>query len=163
MMRLFDEWQLLPQRFAVHEPSATAVLADVHLGYTAARQRLGDAIPWRTVVEEMQNSLRFLEFASRGRARLAVSFSFDLRGRASEVSGIEPDAAELTRSSLKKGDVLVTLDTTDMRLKELEARKQSGAKSRALNLPQWFFGTRPPSSARMISRAGPDARRAAAC
>jgi metallophosphoesterase superfamily enzyme len=54
MMRLFDEWQLLPQRFAVHEPSATAVLADVHLGYTAARQRLGDAIPWRTVVEEMQ-------------------------------------------------------------------------------------------------------------
>lgn len=54
MMRLFDEWRLLPQRFAVHEPSATAVLADVHLGYTAARQRLGDAIPWRTVAEEMQ-------------------------------------------------------------------------------------------------------------
>ena len=54
MMRLFGEWRLLPQRFAVHEPSATAVLADVHLGYTAARQRLGDAIPWRTVAEELQ-------------------------------------------------------------------------------------------------------------
>ena len=54
MMGLFEQWRLLPQRFAVHEPSATAVLADVHLGYSAARQRLGDAIPWRTVAEEMQ-------------------------------------------------------------------------------------------------------------
>jgi metallophosphoesterase superfamily enzyme len=53
MMRIFDDWLLLPQRFAVHEPSATAVLADVHLGYSAARQRLGDAIPWRSVAEEM--------------------------------------------------------------------------------------------------------------
>jgi uncharacterized protein len=53
MMRIFDDWLLLPQRFAVHEPSATAVLADVHLGYSAARQRLGDAIPWRSVEEEM--------------------------------------------------------------------------------------------------------------
>jgi metallophosphoesterase superfamily enzyme len=53
-MRIFEDWQLLPQRFAVHEPSATAVLADVHLGYSAARQRLGDAIPWRSVAQEMQ-------------------------------------------------------------------------------------------------------------
>ncbi len=54
MMRILDDWLLLPQRFAVHEPSATAVLADVHLGYSAARQRLGDAIPWRSAREEMQ-------------------------------------------------------------------------------------------------------------
>jgi putative SbcD/Mre11-related phosphoesterase len=54
MIRLFDEWLLLPQRIALHERSATAVLADVHLGYSAARQRLGDAVPWRTVEEEMQ-------------------------------------------------------------------------------------------------------------
>src|SRR5438552_16629520 len=54
MMRLFEEWRLLPQRIALHEPSATAVIADVHLGYHAARQRLGDAIPWRSVAEEMQ-------------------------------------------------------------------------------------------------------------
>jgi metallophosphoesterase superfamily enzyme len=53
-MTLFEQWRLLPQRFAVHEFSATAVIADVHLGYTAARQRLGDAIPWRSVAEEMQ-------------------------------------------------------------------------------------------------------------
>jgi metallophosphoesterase superfamily enzyme len=54
MMRFCQDWRLLPQRFAVHEPSGTAVLADVHLGYSAARQHLGDAIPWRSVAEEMQ-------------------------------------------------------------------------------------------------------------
>lgn len=53
-MRFCDDWLLLPQRFALHVPSATAVLADVHLGYSAARQRLGDAIPSRSVAEEMQ-------------------------------------------------------------------------------------------------------------
>jgi uncharacterized protein len=54
MKRVLGEWILLPQRFAVHEPSATAVLADLHLGYSAARQRLGDAIPIRSVREELQ-------------------------------------------------------------------------------------------------------------
>ena len=53
-MILFDEWRLLPERIALHEPTATAVLADVHLGYSAARQRLGDAIPGRSVAEELQ-------------------------------------------------------------------------------------------------------------
>lgn len=54
MMRFCDDWLLLPQRLALHEPSATGVLADVHLGYNAVRQRLGDAIPSRSVAEEMQ-------------------------------------------------------------------------------------------------------------
>lgn len=54
MTRFCDEWLLLPQRFALHEPSATAVLADVHLGYSKVRQQLGDAVPLRTVEEEMQ-------------------------------------------------------------------------------------------------------------
>jgi putative SbcD/Mre11-related phosphoesterase len=53
-MRVLDDWLLLPERFAVHVPTATAVLADVHLGYSAARQRQGDAIPDRSVREEMQ-------------------------------------------------------------------------------------------------------------
>jgi putative SbcD/Mre11-related phosphoesterase len=63
-MRWHDDWLLLPQRFALHEPSATAVLADVHLGYSAARQRLGDAIPSRTVREEMQPLLAALSLHS---------------------------------------------------------------------------------------------------
>jgi putative SbcD/Mre11-related phosphoesterase len=53
-MRVLDEWLLLPQRCAIHEPSATAVIADVHLGYTAARQQQGDAIPARSVADELQ-------------------------------------------------------------------------------------------------------------
>jgi uncharacterized protein len=54
MMRFHDEWLFMPQRFAVHEPSATAVLADVHLGYSAARRRQGDAVPSRSVMDEMR-------------------------------------------------------------------------------------------------------------
>jgi putative SbcD/Mre11-related phosphoesterase len=53
-MRVLDDWLLLPQRFAVHEPSATAVLADLHLGYCAARQRQGDAVPARSVRDDLR-------------------------------------------------------------------------------------------------------------
>jgi uncharacterized protein len=53
-MRVCKDWLLLPQRIAVHEPSATAVLADLHLGYSAARQRQGDAVPARSVRDELQ-------------------------------------------------------------------------------------------------------------
>jgi metallophosphoesterase superfamily enzyme len=41
------EWMLLPQRLAVHVPTRTAVVADLHLGYADARRRCGDAIPSR--------------------------------------------------------------------------------------------------------------------
>lgn len=49
-----DEWLLTPQRVAVHRPSATAVIADVHLGYAEARQRRGDAVPRRTIEESLR-------------------------------------------------------------------------------------------------------------
>jgi hypothetical protein len=39
------EWFLTPQRMAIHVPTNTAVVADVHLGYDMTRQSLGDAIP----------------------------------------------------------------------------------------------------------------------
>jgi putative SbcD/Mre11-related phosphoesterase len=48
------EWLLTPQRVAVHGPSATAVVADVHLGYAAARQRRGDAVPPTSVAEALR-------------------------------------------------------------------------------------------------------------
>jgi metallophosphoesterase superfamily enzyme len=40
-----SDWSLTPQRAAVHLPTATAVVADLHLGYNAARQRGGEAVP----------------------------------------------------------------------------------------------------------------------
>jgi metallophosphoesterase superfamily enzyme len=45
MLRVLDEWLLTPWRVAVHEPTATAVIADVHLGYREARQDSGEAVP----------------------------------------------------------------------------------------------------------------------
>lgn len=54
MTHLLGNWRLLPQRIALHEASATAVIADVHLGYGTARQRQGDAVPARPVVDEMR-------------------------------------------------------------------------------------------------------------
>jgi metallophosphoesterase superfamily enzyme len=44
-MRVLDDWLLTAERVAVHLPSETAVLADLHLGYTHARRRSGEAVP----------------------------------------------------------------------------------------------------------------------
>src|SRR5262245_10632239 len=44
-MRIHDEWLLTPQRIAVHEPTSTAVIADLHLGYCEARRQGGDSVP----------------------------------------------------------------------------------------------------------------------
>src|SRR5262245_57463752 len=45
VIRVFHDWLLTPYRLAVHEPTSTAVIADVHLGYREARQQTGDAVP----------------------------------------------------------------------------------------------------------------------
>ncbi len=45
MTRVPGGWVLTPQRMAVHEETATAVVADVHLGYAQARRRRGEAVP----------------------------------------------------------------------------------------------------------------------
>jgi metallophosphoesterase superfamily enzyme len=52
-VRVHHDWLLTPYRVAVHEPTATAVIADVHLGYCEARQQSGDAIPLRTVASQL--------------------------------------------------------------------------------------------------------------
>lgn len=39
------DWLLTPARAAVHLPTATAVLSDLHLGYAEARRGNGEAIP----------------------------------------------------------------------------------------------------------------------
>ena len=44
-MRVHTDWLLTPERAIVHLPTATAVLADVHLGYGQARRRGGEAVP----------------------------------------------------------------------------------------------------------------------
>jgi putative SbcD/Mre11-related phosphoesterase len=44
-MRVLTDWLLTPQRAAVHLPSRTAVVADLHLGYNQARRQRGEAVP----------------------------------------------------------------------------------------------------------------------
>jgi metallophosphoesterase superfamily enzyme len=44
-MRVCGDWLLTPYRAAVHRPTATAVIADLHLGYSAARRAAGEAVP----------------------------------------------------------------------------------------------------------------------
>jgi len=44
-MRVHDDWLLTAARAAVHLPTATAVVADLHLGYNEARRRAGEAVP----------------------------------------------------------------------------------------------------------------------
>ncbi len=44
-MPLPDGWVLTPYRAVVHAATATAVMADLHLGYAAQRQALGEAVP----------------------------------------------------------------------------------------------------------------------
>jgi metallophosphoesterase superfamily enzyme len=46
-MLVHADWLLTPSRAAIHRPSATAVVADLHLGYAEARHRGGDAVPTR--------------------------------------------------------------------------------------------------------------------
>lgn len=52
-MRLHPEWELTPERAAVHRPTATAVIADLHVGYDEARQRRGEAVPVRSLDEAL--------------------------------------------------------------------------------------------------------------
>src|SRR5438552_3518264 len=52
-MRVHGDWLLTPQRAAVHLPTATAVVADLHLGYDQARRRGGEAVPEFGVTEAL--------------------------------------------------------------------------------------------------------------
>jgi hypothetical protein len=54
------DWLLTPERVAVHTPTATAVVADLHLGYDEARRRRGEAIPLASLDEELAPLRRVL-------------------------------------------------------------------------------------------------------
>jgi len=44
-MQVHNDWLLTAQRAAIHVPTATAVIADLHLGYDAVRRATGEAVP----------------------------------------------------------------------------------------------------------------------
>ncbi|SRR5581483_1805364 len=57
-MRVLRDWLLTAERVAVHLPTRTAVVADLHLGYAEARCRRGEAVPSESVTELLQPLLR---------------------------------------------------------------------------------------------------------
>jgi len=54
-MRFREEWVLTPDRYLFHLPTRTAVVADMHLGYVAARLGDGDAVPHFGEAERLDN------------------------------------------------------------------------------------------------------------
>lgn len=60
-MRQLLEWNLTAARAAIHLPTATAVVADLHLDYAETRRRRGDAIP----IPPLSQVLAPLEWAIR--------------------------------------------------------------------------------------------------
>jgi metallophosphoesterase superfamily enzyme len=48
-----SDWLLTPQRAAIHLPTGTGVVADLHLGYDLTRMRGGDATPAISIEEQL--------------------------------------------------------------------------------------------------------------
>ncbi len=69
-MNTEGDWLLTPARAAIHTPTATAVVSDLHLGYAEARRRGGDAVP-AAPLEAVLAPLRAL--ARHGVRRLAIA------------------------------------------------------------------------------------------
>lgn len=70
-MRVFEDWLLTPERAAVHLPTATAVVADLHLGYDRARRRTGEAVPEARLADVLAPLAAAL--ARTGATRLAIA------------------------------------------------------------------------------------------
>jgi putative SbcD/Mre11-related phosphoesterase len=87
-MRVHDEWLLTPQRVAVHLPTATAVLADLHLGYNEARCRDGDAVP-KTDLSLILAPLRAAASAHGVRRVVIAGDLFESGAAASLVAGLQ--------------------------------------------------------------------------
>lgn len=50
---IWDDWWLDYRRMALHRPTGTLVVGDLHLGYLNNRQQLGESVPSETLAEEL--------------------------------------------------------------------------------------------------------------
>jgi metallophosphoesterase superfamily enzyme len=76
--RLREGWRLTPSRGAVLGPTRAAVIADLHLGYTAARRASGDALPAQLPGPMLQRLRRLIR--AHRIARLIVAGDLVERG-----------------------------------------------------------------------------------
>lgn len=78
-MIVHDEWLLTAQRAAVHLPSATAVIADLHIGYEQVRRRSGEAVPAGDLHEVSTRIRQFAELYNVRRLVIAGDLCEDGR------------------------------------------------------------------------------------
>lgn len=84
MAQVCTDWLLTPYRAALHLPTSTAVVADLHLGYGATRQGGGDAVPCNGLQDTIADlKLLFEEFRPR---RLVVAGDLLEHGRVSALA-----------------------------------------------------------------------------
>ncbi len=93
-MQVDDEWLLTPERAAIHLPTRTAVVADLHLGVGLVRRRGGDAIP-DPGSDRSATTFRLLA-ESYGVRRLVVAGDLIEDGRANEAVAAWREALERT-------------------------------------------------------------------
>jgi metallophosphoesterase superfamily enzyme len=65
-MCVLDDWLLTAERVAVHLPSRTAVVADLHLGYAEARRGSGEAVPDDSLEDQLSGLGRVMEGHATG-------------------------------------------------------------------------------------------------
>src|SRR4051794_19575593 len=103
-MRALDDWLLTPWRVAVHLPDATAVVADLHLGYDRVRRRGGEAVPARSVRDELAPLLLALRETQARRLVIAGDLFEDARVERAEM--IDEFAAWLSESGVELAGVV---------------------------------------------------------
>jgi metallophosphoesterase superfamily enzyme len=84
---VLGEWLLTPARAAVHVPTRTAVVADLHLGYDRVRRRGGEAVPARPLAAELAPLADLL--ARRGLRRLVIAGDLFEDGRCQREEVVE--------------------------------------------------------------------------
>ena len=118
-MQVLNDWLLTPWRVAVHRPDATAVVADLHLGYDRVRRRGGEAVPVRTVRDELSPLLTALREVGARRLVVAGDLFEDARVERAEL--IEELAAWVTEAGVELAGVVP--GNHDRGLGECEALK----------------------------------------
>jgi putative SbcD/Mre11-related phosphoesterase len=102
-MLVHGDWLLTPERAAVHLPTATAVIADLHLGYDRVRCRMGEAVP-TVSLDDALSAITALQQAYQVRRLVIAGDLFEdaricaewpdfvkwLKGSGMELAGIVP-------------------------------------------------------------------------
>jgi uncharacterized protein len=114
------DWLLTPYRAVVHRPTATGVVADLHLGYAATRQASGEAVPelGEGIVRQRVSRL----ITTYGLKRLVIAGDMVERGKTS-VLAAKRFVAEVRRKGVH---VLLVAGNHDRDLPEIPGLELQG-------------------------------------